>query len=286
MNITARAASASDAQSFDPSVGYERTDTEIKLTINEIPDGLAPTLTVYCDGWDNASVSFDGRTLASSFAGGAVSFTAKEGGVYTITRASAPARPSVPSVPSAPEEPDGPETPDAPAFSDVPGDSYYAGAVAWAVGAGITEGTGENSFSPDAYCTRAQVITFLWRAANRPDAGSLSGFGDVDADEYYAAAVRWAVSEGITTGVADGTFAPNMAVTRAQFVVMLYRAAGEPDVGATSEFDDVEPSSYYAKAVAWASAHGITDGTGERTFSPDAVCTRAQIVTFMYRAMA
>lgn len=277
---TARAASASDAQSFDPSVGYERTDTKITLTISDIPDGLAPTLTVYCDGWDNAAVSFEGRTLASSFADEAVSFTACEGGVYTITRTSAPVRPT---VPSAPEEP---ETPAAPAFADVPEDSYYADAVQWAVEAGITDGTGEHSFSPNDGCTRAQVITFLWRAANSPDADGLPEFGDVDDGSYYAEAVAWAVSEGITTGVSDGEFAPELTVTRAQFVVMLYRAAGEPEVEDADGFDDVDPAAYYAKAVAWAAAQGITDGTGERTFSPDETCTRAQIVTFMYRALA
>lgn len=277
---TARAASASDARSFDPSVGYERTDTKITLTISDIPDGLAPTLTVYCDGWDNAAVSFEGRALASSFADEAVSFTACEGGVYTITRTSAPARPS---VPSAPEEP---ETPAAPAFADVPEDSYYADAVQWAVEADITDGTGEHSFSPNDGCTRAQVITFLWRAANSPDADGLPEFGDVDDGSYYAEAVAWAVSEGITTGVSDGEFAPELTVTRAQFVVMLYRAAGEPEVEDADGFDDVDPAAYYAKAVAWAAAQGITDGTGERTFSPDETCTRAQIVTFMYRALA
>lgn len=277
---TVRAASASDARSFDPSVGYERTDTKITLTIGDIPDGLAPTLTVYCDGWDNAAVSFEGRALASSFADEAVSFTACEGGVYTITRTSAPARPS---VPSAPEEP---ETPAAPAFADVPEDSYYADAVQWAVEAGITDGTGEHSFSPNDGCTRAQVITFLWRAANSPDADGLPEFGDVDDGSYYAEAVAWAVSEGITTGVSDGEFAPELTVTRAQFVVMLYRAAGEPEVEDADGFDDVDPAAYYAKAVAWAAAQGITDGTGERTFSPDETCTRAQIVTFMYRALA
>lgn len=277
---TARAAPASDARSFDPSVGYERTDTKITLTIGDIPDGLAPTLTVYCDGWDNAAVSFEGRALASSFADEAVSFTACEGGVYTITRTSAPARPS---VPSAPEEP---ETPAAPAFADVPEDSYYADAVQWAVEAGITDGTGEHSFSPNDGCTRAQVITFLWRAANSPDADGLPEFGDVDDGSYYAEAVAWAVSEGITTGVSDGEFAPELTVTRAQFVVMLYRAAGEPEVEDADGFDDVDPAAYYAKAVAWAAAQGITDGTGERTFSPDETCTRAQIVTFMYRALA
>lgn len=277
---TARAASASDARSFDPSVGYERTDTKITLTISDIPDGLAPTLTVYCDGWDNAAVSFEGRTLASSFADEAVSFTACEGGVYTITRTSAPVRPT---VPSAPEEP---ETPAAPAFADVPEDSYYADAVQWAVEAGITDGTGEHSFSPNDGCTRAQVITFLWRAANSPGADGLPEFGDVDDGSYYAEAVAWAVSEGITTGVSDGEFAPELTVTRAQFVVMLYRAAGEPEVEDADGFDDVDPAAYYAKAVAWAAAQGITDGTGERTFSPDETCTRAQIVTFMYRALA
>ena len=264
--------------SFDPTVEYERSDDEIVVTIKDIPEGLRPTVTVYCDGWDDARVSFGGAVLPSSFSAEAVSFTATEGGTYVITRVGRPAAPSV--------RPEQPEDTASVVFDDVPEDSYYAGAVEWAVEAGITDGTGERTFSPDMVCTRAQVVTFLYRAANRPAGEGVSGFDDVDADEYYAEAVQWAVSQGITDGVADGKFAPELAVTRAQFVVMLYRAAGEPAVELTGLFGDVDPDSYYAAAVAWASAQGITDGTGEGVFSPDMVCTRAQIVTFLYRAMA
>lgn len=270
-------AAARDAEpSFDPTVEYERSGDEIVVTIKDIPAGLRPTVNVYCDGWDDARVSFGGALLASSFSDEAVSFTATEGGTYVITRVERPAAPVV-----RPEQPE-----ETVVFDDVPEDSYFAGAVEWAVEAGITDGTGEGVFSPDEECTRAQVVTFLYRAANCPAGEGASGFDDVDADEYYAEAVQWAVSEGITDGVSGGEFAPDLAVTRAQFVVMLYRAAGEPAVRLTGLFGDVDPASYYAAAVAWAFAQGITDGTGEGVFSPDMVCTRAQIVTFLYRALA
>ena len=174
--------------------------------------------------------------------------------------------------------------PEAPAFADVPASAYYADAVAWAVEQGITSGTSTNTFSPDMSCTRAQIVTFLWRANGSPKADGANPFTDVSADAYYYDAVLWAVKEGITSGTSATTFAPDMTVTRGQTVTFLYRAAGAPAVSGGS-FADVAADAYYADAVAWAVKEGITSGTGATTFSPDAACTRGQIVTFMYRGV-
>lgn len=170
------------------------------------------------------------------------------------------------------------------AFTDVPADAYYAAAVAWAVENGITSGTGDGTtFSPDISCTRAQMMTFLWRAAGSPAPKTTANpFTDVQADAYYYDAVLWAAENGITTGTGDTTFSPDATVTRAQTVTFMYRAAGSPAVIGSS-FSDVAEDAYYADAVAWAVEEGITAGTGGNTFSPDAACTRAQIVTFLYR---
>lgn len=177
------------------------------------------------------------------------------------------------------------ETVVTPAFTDVPANAYYADAVAWAVANGITGGTAENTFSPDAPCTRAQVVTFLWRAMGSPEPRSAGTFTDVNASSYYAKAVRWALENGITSGTSATTFDPNGVCTRAQVVTFLMRALDGRSYGSAG-FADVAASSYYADAVAWAVANGITDGTGATTFSPDTQCNRAQIVTFLYRAVA
>ena len=174
--------------------------------------------------------------------------------------------------------------PEAPAFADVPASAYYADAVAWAVEQGITSGTSTNTFSPDMSCTRAQIVTFLWRANGSPKADGANPFTDVSADAYYYDAVLWAVKEGITSGTSATTFSPDATVTRAQTVTFLYRAAGAPAVTGGS-FADVAADAYYAGAVAWAVKEGVTSGTGGNNFSPDAPCTRGQIVTFMYRGV-
>ena len=171
------------------------------------------------------------------------------------------------------------------AFVDVPANAYYADAVAWAVENGITSGTSDTTFSPNAACTRAQMMTFLWRAAGSPKAAGNNPFTDLDASAYYYDAVLWAVSEGITSGTSATTFSPDATVTRGQTVTFLYRANGSPTSSGNS-FADVAHDAYYANAVAWAVSEGITSGTGNNAFSPDADCTRAQIVTFMYRNMA
>lgn len=168
-------------------------------------------------------------------------------------------------------------------FSDVFSDDYYKEAVEWAVELGITNGTGNGKFSPNAACTRAQIVTFLWRAAGSPEPTSgLSMFSDVEENEYYGEAVRWAIEQGITNGTGNGKFSPEAACTRGQAVTFLWRAAGEPSAG-TAGFSDVYTSDYYAPAVNWAVQNDVTAGTGNNRFSPNWKCTRAQIVTFLYR---
>ena len=168
-------------------------------------------------------------------------------------------------------------------FTDISKSDYFYDAVLWAADKGITSGVTDTLFAPNSSCTRAQMVTFLWRANGSRVVDDAMSFTDVPADAYYADAVRWAVSKGITSGTSATTFAPDMTVTRAQTVTFLYRAAGTPAVSGGS-FADVDANAYYADAVAWAVSEGITSGTSATTFSPDAACTRGQIVTFLYRA--
>ena len=169
-------------------------------------------------------------------------------------------------------------------FTDVPDTAYYAEAVNWAVAKKITGGVGNDLFAPNAPCTRAQIVTFLWRAAGSPGSKTMSGFSDVPADSYYAKAVAWAVENGITGGTGDGKFSPDAACTRAQAVTFLYRASGAPAVSGNAAFSDVAANAYYAAAVKWAEKNGITGGIGGGLFGSDNNCTRAQIVTFLYRS--
>lgn len=168
-------------------------------------------------------------------------------------------------------------------FTDVPDTAYYAEAVNWAVAKKITEGVGNKLFGSNDPCTRAQIVTFLWRAAGSPGPKTMSGFSDVPADSYYAKAVAWAVENGITGGTGDGKFSPDATCTRAQAVTFLYRASGAPAVSGNAAFGDVATNAYYAAAVKWAEKNGITGGIGGGLFGSDNNCTRAQIVTFLYR---
>ena len=169
-------------------------------------------------------------------------------------------------------------------FRDVKQSDYYYDAVKWAVEKGITEGTSATTFSPNVSCTRAQMVTFLWRAAGSPVPKSTNNpFKDISSTDYFYNAVLWAVESDITTGTGADTFSPNAKVNRAQTVTFLYRAAGSPASGSSS-FSDVPESAYFAKAVAWADANDITNGTSNVKFSPNADCTRGQIVTLLYRA--
>ena len=176
----------------------------------------------------------------------------------------------------------GSEVPQNNPFVDVSTSDYYYDAVLWAVENGVTNGTSATTFSPDMAVSRAQMVTFLWRAHGSPKATGANPFTDVSTSDYYYDAVLWAVANGVTNGTSATTFSPDMAVTRAQAVTFQWRAAGSPVVSGSS-FSDVAADAYYVNAVTWAVANGITNGTGGNTFSPDVVVSRAQAVTFLYR---
>lgn len=208
--------------------------------------------------------------------------TAKGEGTATITVTCGTKSAACTVTVSKPLVPEVPGT----TFTDVPAGAYYEEAVGWAVDKGITKGTSDSTFTPDGVCTRAQAVTFLWRAAGSPaaKAGSLP-FADVKAGSYYDDAVRWAVENGVTVGTSATTFSPNATCSRAQIVTFLWRAQKSPAAGSANPFDDVANNAYYADAVQWAVQKDITKGTGATAFSPDANCIRAQIVTFLYRSM-
>ena len=169
-------------------------------------------------------------------------------------------------------------------FYDVPNNAYFYEAVKWAVKNGITTGVGDNLFAPEQPCTRAQIVTFLWRAAGSPEPkGAASGMSDVVSGSYYEKAVAWAIENGITTGTTTTTFSPDVTCTRAQAVTFLARAL-KAKAASAAEFSDVPTGSYFADAVAWAAANGVTEGIGGGLFGSDNDCTRGQIVTFLYRA--
>lgn len=170
-------------------------------------------------------------------------------------------------------------------FTDVAQGVYYYDAVQWAVGKKITSGTSATTFTPDGICTRAQTVTFLWRSQGSPKAaGAENPFTDVSKDAYYYDAVLWAVAQGITNGTSATTFSPDATVTRGQTAAFLWRVAKQPQADQTANpFADVTQDAYYYNAVLWAVAKEITNGTSSTTFSPDQGCTRAQIVTFLWR---
>ncbi len=169
-------------------------------------------------------------------------------------------------------------------FIDVPSDAFYANAVKWAVENEITTGVGNNRFDPNGQCTRGQVVTFLWRAAGKPTVSANVSFSDVQPGAFYYEAVKWAVANGITQGVGGNRFAPNDTCTRGQVVTFLHRAENSPAASTISSFTDVPSTAFYYNAVNWAVANGITDGVGNNRFAPNDTCTRAQVVTFLYRA--
>jgi hypothetical protein len=170
-------------------------------------------------------------------------------------------------------------------FTDVADGQFYTDPVLWAVSGGITTGTGADTFSPDASCTRAQMVTFLWRATGSPKPeGVANPFKDVPEDAWYRDAVLWAVQAGVTNGTGADTFSPDQTVTRAQCVTFLWRDATErADTSASAAFKDVPTDAWYSRAVAWAAGEKITLGTGDAVFSPDNPCKRSEIVTFLYR---
>ena len=259
------------------SVKIEATENgSVTSNVSKAAKGATVTLTVKADeGFelDNLTVTdTNGKEIAVSEKSGKYAFT-MPGSAVTVDAAFAEVE----------KEPTAPET----SFSDVAADAYYAAAVDWAVESGITKGTTDTTFTPNATCTRAQTVTFLWRAAGSPAPKSAENpFTDVAAGAYYYDAVLWAVEQGITKGTTDTTFSPNQTVTRAQTVTFLWRSAGAAAATGTNPFTDVAAGAYYADATLWAVSEGVTNGTTATTFSPDQGCTRAQIVTMLYRYMA
>lgn len=200
-------------------------------------------------------------------------------GTYTFTMPASKVTVTAAFAEKKADEPVAPEK----LFADVSADDYYYEAVKWASENGVTGGIGENLFGAKLPCTRAQIVTFLWRAAGSPEPKGMSGFVDVSADAYYAKAVAWAVEEGIVSGTSATTFSPDAVCTRAQSVAFLYRAFGEK-VNEAAGFSDVSADAYYADAVAWAVENGVASGIGGGLFAPDQDCARGQIVAFLYRA--
>lgn len=200
-------------------------------------------------------------------------------GTYTFTMPASKVTVTAAFAEKKADEPVAPEK----LFADVSADDYYYEAVKWASENGVTGGIGENLFGANLPCTRAQIVTFLWRAAGSPEPKGMSGFVDVSADAYYAKAVAWAVEQGIISGISATTFNPDAVCTRAQSVAFLYRAFGEK-VNKAAGFSDVSADAYYADAVAWAVENGVASGIGGGLFAPDQDCARGQIVAFLYRA--
>ena len=169
-------------------------------------------------------------------------------------------------------------------FTDVPNDAWYAAPVLWAKANNITGGKTETTFGPDDGCTRAQVVTFLWAANGKPEPKSMNNpFKDVANNAWYLKPVLWAVEQGITGGIAEGKFGPEQTCTRAQIATFLYAAAGKPEVSGKSSFKDVKDADWFAKPIIWAAQNEVTGGIGDGKFGPNNTCTRAQVVTFLYK---
>ena len=264
--------------SLSPSVGFYITPKKVDLEVGKTCQLSAVKEPANAEG----SLTWTSSKPAVAAVDKSGKVTAKGEGTATITVTCGTKSAACTVTVSKPLVPEVPGT----SFTDVPAGAYYEEAVGWAVEKGITKGTSDSTFTPDGVCTRAQAVTFLWRAAGSPaaKAGSLP-FADVKAGSYYDDAVRWAVENGVTVGTSATTFSPNATCSRAQIVTFLWRAQKSPAAGSANPFDDVADSAYYADAVQWAVQKDITKGTGATAFSPDANCIRAQIVTFLYRSM-
>jgi uncharacterized repeat protein (TIGR02543 family) len=252
----------------------DTTNGTVRASVKRAAAGTTVTLTVSPD----AGYGLETLTVTTS-QGKQVALTEAGAGTYTFRMPASAVTISGTFAQVAAETPE-----EAPGFQDVDENAYYAEAVAWAVANGITNGTSDTSFEPDGSCTRAQVVTFLWRYAGKPEPTTTeSPFTDVEEGSYYYKAVLWAYENGITKGTSDTTFSPDDTCTRAQVVTFLWRYEQEPEAVQAETFTDVAADAYYAKAVAWAVANGITKGTGDGRFSPDETCVRSQVVTFLYR---
>ena len=215
--------------------------------------------------------------------GNALTVTDKGDGTYTFTMPNSKVEITPTFVAETTTEPEPEPTPETNPFTDVHAEDYFFDAVKWAADKNITGGIDTNLFGPNMACTRAQIVTFLWRAAGSPAAQTMNSFSDVAEDAYYAKAVAWAVENGITNGTSEDTFSPDLPCTRAQSMTFLYRASKAKAPDGTPAFSDVAADAYYATAVKWATENNITSGMGNGLFGPDYECTRAQIVTFLYR---
>ena len=278
--------------SYDPSVGkMVRTDEQEcighfgcpVLTAGQtysfvMTQEMADSFAVF-DGVDNPNIYLDCGVGLDYGRGITVLFTFDNA---APTQPEQPTAPTQPEQPTAPTQPEQPTAPAAPAFTDVKADAYYASAVKWAVENGITAGTTTTTFSPNATCTTAHILTFMWRAAGSPEPTAASPFTNLNGSEYYAKAAVWAYENGMVSGT---TFDASKPCTRAATMEYFWKQAGSPKTNTTDKFTDVASDSAYAEAVAWAVANGVTAGTTETTFSPDRTCTRAQIVTFLNRAL-
>ncbi len=297
------AATSSDSEElFTPSLDVTRSDTEISVTLQDVPSGLKLAVSIPDIAWENITVKHGGEELEEvTLENGLATFSVTEGGEYIIAEKTEDTTPDEPVTPPrgggggsstpkeeepAAESPAEPEPSDEGHFKDVDPDDYFYEAVEWAAEQGITSGVSKDEFGPSLGCTRAQVVTFLWIASGSPDAGSETGFDDVDPDAYYDKAVAWAVEQGITAGTGEDAFSPDVTVTRAQFITMLWVSQGKPEAEDSIPFLDVPADSYYAKAVAWAYANGITAGKSATEFGSDDPCTRGQIAVFLHQTFA
>ena len=263
--------SSSNSANYSVFISSEIENGTVTVDSSEVRKGTAVTITVTPD----AGYELDSLTVTDKYSNG-IEATDNDDGTYSFTMPGSDVSVNASFTQVKIEM----------LFADVAGNAYYAEAVRWAIESGITEGTSTTTFSPDADCTRAQIVTFLYRTAGSPEPSSTSNpFTDVNSGDYYYKAVLWAVENGITVGTSTSTFSPDAVCTRGQSVTFLYRYDGSPEVSGTNPFTDVVAGTYYADTVQWAVNEGITAGTSATTFSPDADCTRAQIITFLWRYM-
>lgn len=271
VTVTRRSSSSSSNPTYPITTPSKTENGSVTVTPKSAKRGSVVTITVTPD----AGYVLDELTVTDKD-GKDVALTKKSDTEYTFVMPAGKVE-ITPSFVKQAEEPSR-------VFVDVKTGDYFYDAVQWAVEKGITNGTSAETFSPEDPCTRAQIVTFLWRAAGSPVVNYAMNMTDVAADAYYAEAVRWALSEGVTTGTSADQFSPDATCTREQAVTFLWRAAGSPAVSGESAFEDVGADAYYARAVAWAAQNGVTNGISQALFGTGSDCTRAQIVTFLYRA--
>ena len=269
----------SSGRSYSINTPSRVTGGTVRISSSNAKKGNTVTITVT----PNTGYELDKLTVTDS-KGNDLKLTDKGNSKFTFTMPASKVSVEATFV-KIEETPTQPVTP-AISFTDISSSAYYSDAVAWAVEKGITVGTSTTTFSPDALCTRAQIVTFLWRAAGSPKVEGENPFNDVPYDSYYYDAVQWAMSKGITSGTSATTFSPDTACTRGQAVTFLYRYKKSPVVSGGNAFADIPDNAYYTNAIQWAVNKDVTAGTSATTFSPDAICTRGQIVTFLYRDMA